>query len=135
MVKFEVGDKVEFVEDFCLSALKGSRGIVTRPTDYDGLTTVILTSGGSTTAFSSRMKLVETKTISPDTLFTVTKDTSKSQLRVIAQQIKRMINSEEIVLYSVTGRNWGKKKFPQSKLKMSYTITEGEVGKTTIVKL
>ena len=43
------------------------------------------------------------------------------------KELKKLLDSEDVVLYSVAGRKWGKKQVPESKLKMSYRIHDGEI--------
>lgn len=59
---------------------------------------------------------------------------TKAQLESLQVKIQNKLDCEEVVLYSVSGLNWGKKRYSESKLKMSYKINK-KTRKTSVIKV
>lgn len=59
---------------------------------------------------------------------------TKAQLKSLQVKIQNKLDCEEVVLYSVSGLNWGKKRYSESKLKMSYKINK-KTRKTSVIKV
>lgn len=61
---------------------------------------------------------------------------STEQKKNLLRMLEEDANTEEVVLFSVAGKKWGKKRYPESKLKMTYTLFKGQIqGRPVITKL
>jgi len=43
------------------------------------------------------------------------------------KELKKLLDTTKVTLYSANGQKWGKKRIPESKLKMTYKLSNGTV--------
>jgi hypothetical protein len=79
---------------------------------------------------------LEASLLQPQVIEVWAKNLTIQQKKNLLRMLEEDVNTEEVVLFSVAGKKWGKKRYPESKLKMTYTIFKGQIkGQPVITKL
>lgn len=121
---FVDGDYVELLEDYSGVYSKGARGFV-RGEPWHSLVEVDLDDGRHINGiYPKRLKKVEKKKtpVTPSL-----EGLDRLQLRKVIREAQDLLDTEEVTLYSVAGHKWGKKRIPETKLKMTYTLRKGVI--------
>lgn len=132
MNKFKVGDKVRLVcNNACSDHKVGDVGYVVAvgTGTYGNLLVEVngYSNRGSTWSYPSDLRLV-TEVERPTTLKqSWVESLTKAQKRNLLRMVEDSLATEEITLYSVAGRKWGKKRVPETKLKMTYKMVNGKI--------
>lgn len=131
MTKFKVGDKVRLVRNNACSSHKvGDVGYVVEGGTGPAGNLLVEVNGyslrGETWSYPSDLELV-TDDVAQLDIPSWVESLTKEQKRNLLRTVEESLATERVTLYSVAGRKWGKKRYPETKLKMTYTLVNGVI--------
>lgn len=118
--KFKIGDVATCTDDRGVNLTKGKEYTLGKPCHLNSNFVRILDDVGNLGSYCpSRFK--RKITVSEIDISNMT----GPELKLLMRKLKKVLASAPITLYSTTGNKWGKHKYPESKLVMTYDIVDG----------